>query len=108
MDEVILRFPTIANNLFKEIDNKGLTRCKEVSKLWRDFINDQKDLWLRKMRLQYEGPSQLWKMEGKKLKNKADFWTSNDSWSENFLLKRKLTFMKNISKQTAFTTKNDG
>ena len=50
----------------------------------------------------------IWKMEGKKLKNKADFWTSNDSWSENFLLKRKLTFMKNISKQTAFTTKNDG
>ena len=67
MDEVILRFPTIANNLFKEIDNKGLTRCKEVSKLWRDFINDQKDLWLRKMRLQYG------KWRAKNLKTKLTF-----------------------------------
>ena len=94
MNEVILRFPTVANKLFKEIDNEGLTKCKEISKLWWDFINNQKDLWLRIIRLQYEGPSQLWKMEGKKLKNKADFWTSNDSWSENCILKKKLYFIK--------------
>ena len=114
MDEVILRFPTVANILFKEIDNEGLTKCKEISKLWWDFINDQKDSWLRIIRLQYEDPSQLWKFEGRKLKNKANFWTSNDKWIENFILKKKLTFFNNISKCTAFThfcaftTKNDG
>jgi len=108
MDEVILRFPTVAKNLFKEIDNEGLTRCKEVSKLWCNVINNQKDLWLRIIRLQYEGPSQLWKVEGTMLKNKANFWTSNDKWSENFLTKRKLTFIKNISKHTTFTAKSDG
>ena len=70
INEVILRFPTIAEKLFKEIDNEGLTKCKEVSKLWWNFINDQKDLWLRIIRLQYEGYSQLWKVEGKMLKNK--------------------------------------
>ena len=109
INEVILRFPTIAEKLFKEIDNEGLTKCKEVSKLWWNFINDQKDLWLRIIRLQYEGYSQLWKVEGKMLKNKANFWTSNDKWSGNFLTTRNnLYFIKNISEQTTFTTKNDG
>ena len=107
MDEVILRFPTVANNIFKEIDNEGLTKCKEISKLWCDSINNQKDIWLRIIRLQYDGPSQLWKMEGKMLKNKAKFWTSNDKWSEN-RVRNKLTFIKNISKQTTFSTKSDG
>ena len=108
MDKVILRFPAVANNLFKEVDNEGLTKCKEVSKLWWDFINDQKDLWLRIIRLQYEGPSQLWKFEGRKLKNKANFWTSNDKWVENCIPQKKLTYFQNISKWTAFTTKTDG
>ena len=113
MDEVILRFPTVAKNLFKEIDNEGLTKCKKVSKSWRNFINNQKDLWLRIIRLQYESPLQLWKLNGKILKNKANVWSSNDEWHfltaiKNIDQVQKLIYIENITKNKALRAKNDG
>ena len=104
MDEVIQRFPLIADKLFKEIDNEESAKCKEVSKLWCNFINNQKDFWLRIIRLRYEGPSQLWKLDGRILKNKANFWTSNDEWY--FFNVRKMTFI--TTKNKVLIAKNDG
>ena len=54
MDELILRFPTIAVNVFKEIDNKDLMKCKEVSRLWSNAVDNQKEVWIRRIRLRFE------------------------------------------------------
>jgi len=40
MANSITRFPHIATQIFEQLDNKSLTNCREVSKSWQKFIDD--------------------------------------------------------------------
>ena len=51
MEELIKRFPSIAQDVQKELDNRSLTKCKEVSPLWNDSVDNKKEIWLRRIRL---------------------------------------------------------
>ena len=39
MEEVILRFPHISEQIFAELEDSGLSRCRETDRLWQCFIN---------------------------------------------------------------------
>ena len=47
IDEIILRFPDVAQDVFKELNNETLTTCRNVSRLWCDYLDDQKFCWVR-------------------------------------------------------------
>ena len=47
MDVMILRFPTIAENIFGELDIKTITRCKGASRLWNIFLDEEKVQWYK-------------------------------------------------------------
>ena len=47
MDELFLRFPQIGKQIFEELDNKNLTKCKEVCKSWQEFIDVENITWNR-------------------------------------------------------------
>ena len=47
MEEVLLRFPHLSENIFDSLDNKSLADCKEVSKSWYFYLDGQKFLQLR-------------------------------------------------------------
>ena len=49
ISDMILKFPTIAEAIFKEIDNQNIAKCRNVSPLWCNFIDDQKLPWIRKI-----------------------------------------------------------
>ena len=40
-------FAHIAEQIFKQLDNKSLTSCREVSKSWQDCIDDRNLSWIR-------------------------------------------------------------
>ena len=42
MEEVIWRFPHIGDQIFAELGDSSLARCREASRLWQDFINNEK------------------------------------------------------------------
>ena len=42
MEEVFLRFPHLSEDIFNALDNKTFTICKEVSKVWYNYLDDQK------------------------------------------------------------------
>ena len=42
LDKMMLRFPHIVHDVFKELDNKSLTNCRNVSRACCDFIDDEK------------------------------------------------------------------
>jgi hypothetical protein len=44
---IIARFPHVANDIFKELDNETLTNCRKVSRLWCDHLDNQKMYWVR-------------------------------------------------------------
>ena len=60
MEEVILRFPHLALQIFQEADVRSLSHCKEVCRSWSNFIETEKPLkeMFEIMRIMY---GQVWK-----------------------------------------------
>ena len=51
MEEVFLRFPHLSEDIFNALDNKSLASCKEVSKVWYNYLHDQKFVRERRVRV---------------------------------------------------------
>ena len=45
MEDVIFRFPHLAEKIFDSLENKSLTICREVSTSWNDFVSKKKVLY---------------------------------------------------------------
>ena len=60
MEEVILRFPHLALQIFHEAGVRSLSHCKEVCRSWSNFIETEKPLkeMFEIMRIMY---GQVWK-----------------------------------------------
>ena len=48
MEEVIERFPYLCECIFSELDNDSLTKCREVSKGWRQAVDSQPILMMQR------------------------------------------------------------
>ena len=47
LEDANLRFPHISEQILKELDNKSLTLCRELSTSMCDFIDNTKIPWMR-------------------------------------------------------------
>ena len=47
MEYLIERFPHIAEQIFEQLDNKSLSKCREVNKVWKNFIDERNYPWIR-------------------------------------------------------------
>ena len=51
MEEVLLRFPhTIGMKIIEELNNSNLRKCRELDRLWKSFIDDEKILLVREFK----------------------------------------------------------
>ena len=49
MDEFLMRFPMIGQDIFKCLDNKNLVKCKEISEICYNFLNNDIHFWKRRI-----------------------------------------------------------
>ena len=54
IDIVLSRFPCIAQDIFKELDNKSLIKCRKLNVPVQNFIDNEKFIWIRRMQ-KYSG-----------------------------------------------------
>ena len=47
MEQVFDEFPLSAKEIFEDLDNKNLAKCRGICKLWRDFIDNENIVWNR-------------------------------------------------------------
>ena len=47
MEEVLLRFPHIGEQVFEELGDENLIQCLSVSRNWKNLLEDCKFLWIR-------------------------------------------------------------
>ena len=47
MDELMLRFPHLMEQVLQKLDDKGLLKSREVARSWQEFIDMQQYPWLR-------------------------------------------------------------
>ena len=60
MEHVLLRFPTVAQQLFEELDIKSLVNCKNVDRTWQQFLHGQKFYLVRKVVFLSKSPESDW------------------------------------------------
>ena len=51
MTEVFLRFPHLSEDIFNALDDKTFAICKEVSEVWYNYLDDQKFVQERRVRM---------------------------------------------------------
>ena len=49
MEEILIRFPVIGQKIFKQLDNNNFVKCREVGKIWYNFLDNDRLLWKRKI-----------------------------------------------------------
>ena len=47
IEQMVLRFPKLAKDIFKDLDDKSLKNCLNVSREWSKFIPNEKFPWER-------------------------------------------------------------
>ena len=47
MEEFLERFPRVGEEIFKQLDNQNLAKCREVSRSQYKFLEESKVLWRR-------------------------------------------------------------
>ena len=69
-EDLCLRFPSIAESIFDELDNQSLVKCREVSREWSEFLNSPKFVLMRKIQKTVETRRKfrvVWNSVGNKL-----------------------------------------
>ena len=69
-EDLCLRFPSIAESIFDELDNQSLVKCREASREWSEFLSSPKFLLMRKIKKTVETRREfrkVWRSVGKKL-----------------------------------------
>ena len=72
MDNIISRFPVLAERIFDTLDDENLGKSKTVSRSWSDFTDNEVFFWrriIRKVVVGNEDFKETWKLVMKK----ADF-----------------------------------
>ena len=68
-EDLCLRFPSIAESIFDELDNQSLVKCREASREWSEFLSSPKLLLMRKIKKTVETRREfrkVWRSVGKK------------------------------------------
>ena len=47
VEDLMLRFPHLPEQIFQKLDNKNLFKCREVAKSWQNLIDGRNYPWLR-------------------------------------------------------------
>ena len=102
IDKILLRFPAIAEDIFKELDSKSMVKCQKVSVTWQNFINNQKFLWIRKMQKWIGNMEQFYEQWKLAIRNTPtdhvkEFSTVVEQFFDNFILGKTKMYLENNS-----------
>ena len=59
MEEVLTRFHVLAQNIFLQLDNETLAKCKKVGRVWQTFLDNQKFVFIRKIKSCSSDPNEF-------------------------------------------------
>ena len=66
MDKIMLKFPNLAEDILKELENECVANFRKISKPWCKFIDNEKFVWIRKISM-YRGNMQKFNKQWNKV-----------------------------------------
>ena len=102
IDTILSRFPAVAEDIFKELDSKSMVKCRKVSVPWQNFIDNQKFIWIRRMRKYSENMEQFYEQWKLAIRNTPTDHVKElskvvEQFFDNFSDKKKVFFDDDIS-----------
>ena len=70
MEEIVIRFPVIAQQILEQLDNQNLTKCRTVDKILCSSIDENRLIWTRMIKNYIKGTGKFrksWKLVMKKV-----------------------------------------
>ena len=55
MEEIVIRFPVIAQQILEQLDNQNLTKCRTVDKILCSSIDENRLIWTRMIKNYIKG-----------------------------------------------------
>ena len=49
IEEIFWRFPLIGSQIFENLDNETLVKCRKVSTWWKKYVDSDKTIWIRQV-----------------------------------------------------------
>ena len=71
METVFTRFPKLNDQILKQLDDKNLVKCKQISKVWWGTIVNQRCYWIKKIQNRTKNYDQFHQEEWKKAMDKT-------------------------------------
>ena len=65
MEEIVIRFPVIAQQILEQLDNRNLTKCRTVDKILCSSIDENRLIWTRMIKNYIKGNGKFrksWKL----------------------------------------------
>ena len=47
LEDIAGRFPRLSENIFNELDDQSMVKCREVNETWKTTLDNQKTFWRR-------------------------------------------------------------
>ena len=54
MEEVLLRFPHLGQNIFESLADQDLAHSREITQMWKLFLDDEKFFFIRRIFLAWQ------------------------------------------------------
>ena len=67
MDDFILRYPLVSNQIHRNLTNQELAICRTTSKTWCESIDNHKTIWFRRIKKYLPFPEEFPRLWGKVL-----------------------------------------
>ena len=52
MEEIFKRFAGLGKRILDQIDDKKLAECRKINQRWKNFIDQEKTIWIRMIKKQ--------------------------------------------------------
>ena len=49
MENFLLKYPIIGNEIFDQLDSKNIAKCRRVTRSWYTFLAKERLVWIRKI-----------------------------------------------------------
>ena len=84
IEDQFLRFPHISEAIFNQLDDVTLADCRKINKIWLNFIDNQRFLWIRLIKKKIGHISNQLHVPGPLFRKQTKIISFKENWKHVF------------------------
>ena len=96
IEDHFLRFPHLSESIFNQLDDETLADCRKINKIWLNFIDNERFLWVRMIKKKIGHISSLLNVPGPLSRKQTKMSKFQEHW-KNVFNKTPLMIIKDLA-----------